>query len=149
MSDMALTTSGPVMVFLLLFWATEFAEEVAYRTNTLAAWQEYAVRWWKWSDMVWTYLGYGSIGFFGDFARSGKTVFDEFGHWKKVVDEHLMIVHRNIHRLRLVSLNLPVSRPLFSWNINLKIITNIFSANSEPLISKYLIIVNHWYVTNF
>ena len=37
MSDMALTTSGPVMVFLLLFWATEFAEEVAYRTNTLAA----------------------------------------------------------------------------------------------------------------
>ena len=32
-----LTTSWPVMVFLLLFCATPLALEVAYRTNTLAA----------------------------------------------------------------------------------------------------------------
>ena len=38
MSDIALMTSPPVMVFLLLFCAAVFAEEVAYSTNTLAAW---------------------------------------------------------------------------------------------------------------
>ena len=37
MSPMAVTTSVPVIVFLLDFWDTMLAEEVAYSTNTLAA----------------------------------------------------------------------------------------------------------------
>lgn len=41
MSPMAVITSPPVMVFLLHFCAAAFAEEVAYNTKTLAAWNQF------------------------------------------------------------------------------------------------------------